>query len=333
MTLQERIEAFSRLGDKITHITDEELQEHSSRARQENAWFTPENVRHSLEGLAYLLQKEKLHQWLRPYGNLEPEVPRIVGIIMAGNIPLVGFHDLLCVLLAGHFAAIKTSSQDTYLVGMIIGWLVEAEPRFRKNLELRERLTDIDALIATGSDNTARHFEYYFRNHPKIIRKNRTSVAILDGSESPEDLKNLGKDIFWYFGLGCRNISKLFVPNQYDPKPFFEAIEEFAYIGDHHKYKNNYDYHKSILLVNRVDHLDNGFLLWNVNENLVSPLSVLYVETYDSPEEVTDRLSEHKDKLQCIVSKKHIPFGKAQRPELWDYADHVDTLQFLKELP
>lgn len=332
MTLAERIDAFSRLGDKIQHISTDDLQEYSFRAQYENAWFTAENVQHAFEGLAFILQKDKLDHWLEKYTNLHPEVPKVVGIIMAGNIPLVGFHDLMCVLLSGHFAAVKVSSQDTFLTTLVIEWLLEIEPRFKKNLEIRERLTSIDALIATGSDNTARHFEYYFKDHPKIIRKNRTSIAILDGSESEEDLKNLGKDIFWYFGLGCRNISKLFVPEGYDPKPFFEAIESFHYVGNHNKYRNNYDYHKSILLVNRVEHLDNGFLLWNVNENLVSPLSVLYVEEYATKDNLSLKLTSQQEKLQCIVGKDHIPFGKAQRPEPWDYADGVDTLLFLQAL-
>lgn len=333
MTLQGRFDAFALLGEKIAQLSREDLQQLSYSARLENAWFTPENVNHALQGISYMLQPESLKKWLLPYGKLDPEVPQIVGIIMAGNIPLVGFHDLLCVLLSGHFAAIKTSSQDTFLMKWLVDLLFEIEPRFRKNLEFRDRLTNIDALIATGSDNTARHFEYYFKEHPKIIRKNRTSVAILDGSESSSDLQDLGKDIFWYFGLGCRNISKLFVPSGYDPRPFFEANESYHYLIEHHKYRNNYDYHKSILLVNRVEHLDNGFLLWTANENLVSPLSVLYIEEYSDKNSLNKKIQANKPKLQCIIGKDHTPFGKAQLPEVWDYADNIDTLNFLKDIP
>lgn len=332
MTLSERIEAFSILGDKIRAISNDSLEEYARRAQLHNQWFTKENVSRAFEGIAFMLKKEKLRQWLEPYEPLSPEVPKITGIIMAGNIPMVGFHDLLSVLVTGHFAAIKTSSQDTYLVKLLIDWLLEIEPRFKKNLEIRERLTSIDALIATGSDNTARYFEYYFRNHPRVIRKNRTSVAILDGSETETELKALGKDIFWYFGLGCRNVSKVFVPKNYDPRGFFEANEALNYLGDHNKYRNNYDYHKSILLVNGVKHLDNGFLLWQPSEELVSPISILYAEEYENLETLNTKLADNADKLQCIVGKGHTPFGQAQTPEVWDYADGVDTVAFLKDL-
>ncbi|MEQ8582404.1 MAG: acyl-CoA reductase [Marinoscillum sp.] len=332
MTLSERIEAFSILGDKIRAISNDSMEEYARRAQLHNQWFTEENLSRAFEGIAFMLEKDKLQQWLEPYEPLSPEVPKITGIIMAGNIPMVGFHDLLSVLITGHFAAIKTSSQDTYLVQLLIDWLLEIEPRFKKNLEVRDRLTAIDALIATGSDNTARYFEYYFRNHPRVIRKNRTSVAILDGSETETQLKALGKDIFWYFGLGCRNVSKVFVPKNYDPKAFFEANEELNYLADHNKYRNNYDYHKSILLVNGVKHLDNGFLLWQPSEELVSPISVLYVEEYEGNEALKAKLEANADKLQCIVGNGHTPFGQAQTPEVWDYADGVDTVAFLKGL-
>ncbi|WP_421889678.1 acyl-CoA reductase [Marinoscillum sp.] len=332
MTLSERIEAFSILGDKIRAISNDSLEEYARRAQLHNQWFTKENLSRAFEGIAFMLEKDKLQQWLEPYEPLSPEVPKITGIIMAGNIPMVGFHDLLSVLITGQFAAIKTSSQDTYLVQLLIDWLLEIEPRFKKNLEVRDRLTAIDALIATGSDNTARYFEYYFRNHPRVIRKNRTSVAILDGSETETQLQALGKDIFWYFGLGCRNVSKIFVPKNYDPKAFFEANEELNYLADHNKYRNNYDYHKSILLVNGVKHLDNGFLLWQPSEELVSPISVLYVEEYEGNEALKAKLEANADKLQCIVGNGHTPFGQAQTPEVWDYADGVDTVAFLKGL-
>ena len=332
MTLSERIEAFSILGDKIRAISNDSMEEYARRAQLHNQWFTKENLSRAFEGIAFMLEKDKLQQWLEPYEPLSPEVPKITGIIMAGNIPMVGFHDLLSVLITGHFAAIKTSSQDTYLVQLLIDWLLEIEPRFKKNLEVRDRLTAIDALIATGSDNTARYFEYYFRNHPRVIRKNRTSVAILDGRETETQLKALGKDIFWYFGLGCRNVSKVFVPKNYDPKAFFEANEELNYLADHNKYRNNYDYHKSILLVNGVKHLDNGFLLWQPSEELVSPISVLYVEEYEGNEALKAKLEANADKLQCIVGNGHTPFGQAQTPEVWDYADGVDTVAFLKGL-
>lgn len=331
MTLAERIEAFSILGDKINSISTAELETYSYRAQAENQWFTEENIRRSLEGIAFMLQKEKLEKWLAGY-HLNPEVPRIVGIVMAGNIPLVGFHDLMSVLISGHFAAIKASTQDTFLVSLIIQWLLEIDPRFKKNLEIRERLIGVDAVIATGSDNTSRYFEYYFRKIPSIIRKNRTSVAMIEGDETSEELGELGKDIFWYFGLGCRNVSKMFVPKGYDPKLFFESIEHFNYLADHNKYRNNYDYHKSILLINGVKHLDNGFLLWQPSDQLVSPISILYVQEYGQKEEAEAVIDSHSDKIQCVVGKEHIPFGWSQRPEPWDYADNVDSIAFLAGL-
>ena len=331
MTLEERIEAFSILGDKISSISSEDLQEYSRRAALENPWFTEDNVGRAFAGIAFMLEKPRLMQWLDNY-HLEPEVPKIVGVVMAGNIPMVGFHDLMVVLLSGHFAAVKASSQDSFLINLVIGWLQEIEPRFRKNLEMRERLTEIDAVIATGSDNTSRYFEYYFRHIPHIIRKNRVSVAVLEGNESTEELGALGKDIFWYFGHGCRNISKMLVPVGYDSKTFFESIEHFNYLADHHKYRNNYDYHKSILLVNGTKHLDNGFLLWVPSEQLVSPISVLHVQEYTQEEEVDSFIKTYREKIQCVVGRRYVPFGQAQRPAPWDYADNVDTVAFLAGL-
>lgn len=331
MTLEERITAFSALGDKIRAATDSILENHFQIARNENSWFTSDNVKRALDGIAFMLSKDKLDHWVTPY-SLNAEVPRIVGIVMAGNIPLVGFHDLLAVLLSGHFAAIKTSKQDHHLPTTITDWLIDIEPRFKKNLAFRDRLNNVDAVIATGSDNTSRYFEYYFRKIPNVIRKNRSSLAIIDGSESDAELKELGKDLFWYYGLGCRNVSKLLVPSDYDPKQFFEAIEEYNYVGDHHKYRNNYDYHKSILLVNGVKHLDNGFLLWVPSEELVSALSVLHFQEYSDPQETQNYINLNREKIQCIISRKHIPFGHAQNPEPWDYADNVDTLAFLADL-
>ncbi len=328
MTPEDRISAFVKLGNHLDGLTSEDLSNLSLRAKSENQWFTEDNIRRAITGIRQFLVEEKLKSWTNRY-TLEVEIPKIVGIVMAGNIPLVGFHDLLCVLLSGHFAAVKVSSQDATLSKLMIQWLIEMEPRFRKSIEVRERLTGIDAVIATGSDNTSRYFEYYFRDIPRIIRKNRTSLAILDGTESPQELAELGKDIFWYYGLGCRNVSKLLVPTGYDPRMFYESIESFKEVGNHNKYKNNYDYYRSIFLVNSTPHLDNGFLIWLPTTELVSPVSVIYVEEYHSQEGVTMYLENNKEKLQCIVGHGYLPFGQAQSPEVWDYADHVDTMGFL----
>lgn len=331
MNLDEKINAFTLLAKKIKGLTEDELVELSTTAKNHNGWFTEESVKNALEGIAFMLEEQKLKEWTSKY-ELKNEVPKIVGIVMAGNIPLVGFHDLLCVLLSGHFVAIKPSSDDEILTRTLVEWILEVEPRFKKNIEIRERLNNVDAVIATGSDNTARYFEYYFRNIPNIIRKNRTSVAVLNGKETKEDIQNLGLDIFSYFGLGCRNVSKVFTPKGFDLRDTFPHLEQFNWVGNHHKYRNNYDYHKSIYLVNQTPHLDTGFLLSVSTDELVSPISVLFHQEYESLDSLNVILESKKDKIQCIVGEGFIPFGKAQRPELWDYADNMDVFDFLSSL-
>ncbi|EHQ29418.1 hypothetical protein [Mucilaginibacter paludis] len=259
-----------------------------------------------------------------------------VGLILAGNIPLVGFHDVLCVLASGNRALIKASSNDARLIKYILNLLVEIAPEFETRFSFVERLANFDAVIATGSNNTSRYFEYYFGKVPNIIRKNRNSVALLTGNETKEQLFMLGHDIFDFFGLGCRNVSKLLVPAGYDFVPFFEAIEPHQPIINHHKYNNNYDYNKSIYLVNGDKHLDNGFLLVKEDERLASPLAVLYFEYYDNLPAAVNRLADLSESIQCIVtheavavSNQVVDFGKSQQPQLWDYADGVDTMAFL----
>lgn len=331
MQLKDRLKAFSKLGERVSALSENETIELAQYAKSKNGWFSVESVRKAFQGIAYMLEEGKLQEWTSRY-DLTSEVPKIVGIVMAGNVPLVGFHDLLSVMIAGHFAAIKPSSNDDYLTRKMIDWIAEIEPRFRKNFEVREKLTQIDAVIATGSDNTARYFEYYFKDIPGIIRKNRTSIAVLTGREKPDDLVKLSDDIFSYYGLGCRNVSKVFTPKGFDIRDIFPHFEGFKDIIHHNKYCNNYEYHKSIYLVNRTPHLDTGFLLITTTDDLVSPISVLYHQEYESKSTLDALLAKHKDKIQCIVGLHHFPFGKAQRPELWDYADKVDTLEFLVNL-
>jgi hypothetical protein len=254
---------------------------------------------------------------------------------MAGNIPLVGFHDFLCALISGNNVQIKLSSKDSKLIKYLVGYIERIEPSFQGRITFKERLEGFDAIIATGSDNSARYFEYYFGKYPNIIRKNRTSCAILTDAESDQEIANLGIDIFSYFGLGCRNVSKLYVPTDYDFINLLSRLESFKEIIHHHKYCNNYDYQKSILLVNGVQHLDNGFLLLQENEKLVSPISVLYYERYVDESDLRNKLKVNAEKIQCIVGKvkpAEIPFGQAQYPNVWDYADQIDTLKFLSEL-
>lgn len=302
-----------------------------------NGWFTKEQVIHAVQSWADALTNDNLTQWLKTYSFSNDKEPKTVGLILAGNIPLVGFHDVLSVLISGNIAKIKLSSNDQQLLKTITQYLVALNPEFSNRIHLVEgKLENFDAVIATGSNNTARYFEYYFREKPSIIRKNRNSVAILTGNETKEDLIGLGEDIFRYFGLGCRNVSKIFIPKDYDFKTFFEAMYEYGDIIHYEKYANNYDYNKAVFLMSNFKLLDNEFLTLKEDEGYSSPISSVFYEYYDSLDIIKDRLKNDVEKIQCIVSKNvlknSIPFGKTQRPELWDYADNVDTLDFLLNL-
>ncbi len=333
MTLENRIGAFVKLGQRLSELGEDKKEILFEKVRMENPWFIPENVEIALQGIQKLLNKEKLTALTSQYSFKEES--KKIGVAMAGNIPLVGFHDLMCVLLSGHQIYIKPSSQDSVLIHFIKDQIIEIDPRFAGKIFIEERLNKVDAFIATGSDNTARYFEYYFRNKPHIIRKNRSSCAVILGEEPIDELKELGKDVFTYFGLGCRNVSKLFVPVGYEFNTMFKSWEGFSSIIHHNKYVNNYDYRKSIFLVNRNDFLDTGFLLVTENENLVSPISVLYFEYYSNQAELKGKIKKQQEKIQCIVSAKgwfkgSVPFGQAQFPEADDFADGVNTLAFLE---
>jgi hypothetical protein len=330
-------DVFSTLGQQLS-CPDEELTYTIQNECQYNAWFTADNVEHAVKVIGEMLNKNDLRTWLSRY-SIKSQEPKRVGVVLAGNIPLVGFHDVLCILISGNFALIKASSQDARLITQVLKRLTAIEPVFGQQFGFKDRLKDFDAVIATGSNNTSRYFEYYFGRVPHIIRKNRNSIAVLTGNETTEQLYALGHDIFDYFGLGCRNVSKLFVPNGYDFVPFFEAIEPYKNIINHHKYNNNYDYNKSIYLVNRDKHLDNGFLLLKEDKNMVSPLAVLFFEYYNTIGSLEEKLKEESENIQCIVSSAPplevcgaVPFGQSQQPALWDYADGVDTMDFLTKL-
>jgi len=347
-----QIDRLSQLGDRLTH-PDEQLLAMIESEQHYNAWFTPENTLNAVKAIGKMLNAKDLERWLSPEsGVLSPESNEMtqdselktqgskkVGLILAGNIPLVGFHDVLCVLVSGHHALIKASTQDARLIKYILGILVEIAPEYAGRFSFVDRLANFDAVIATGSNNTSRYFEYYFGKVPNIIRKNRNSVAVLTGKETKEQLFLLGHDIFDFFGLGCRNVSKIMVPKGYDLVPMFEAIEPHQPIINHHKYNNNYDYNKSIYLVNGDKHFDNGFLLVKEDDRMASPLAVLYFEYYDDLDNAQIRLAELSESIQCIVSTADlhlktqvVGFGKSQQPKLWDYADGVDTMAFLAGL-
>ncbi len=306
-------------------------------ARGRNAWFTPENVLRSLRSIAEnYLQAARLQAFVDKYPITV--YPKKIGVVMAGNLPAVGFHDALCVLISGHTLLAKLSKDDTPVMLFLLSTLKKLEPALEDSIQLVERINEANAYIATGSDNTARYFEYYFAKKPNIIRRNRTSVAALTGDETEDELRGLVDDCLLYFGLGCRNVSKLYVPAGYDFSKFYEAAEgvreTYQY---HHKYFNNYEYNKAILLVNGTEHLDNGFLILTQNETLVSPLSVLYYEPYKTLTEVEAMLEAQQKKTQCVVASGEvfasaIPFGHAQSPTLTDFADGVDTMAFLSDI-
>lgn len=334
MNFQQRIDAFVKLGQFFEQSTTEADHPVFYKAYTHNPWFTVNNIQQSVKAWSDNLRESKLTEWLSSYTIPETKA-KTVAIIMAGNIPLVGFHDFLCVLLTGNKALVKLAEDDTTLMKWAITELVRIEPEFASFIEISEnRLPQgFDAVIATGSNNSNRYFEYYFKDKHSLLRGNRNSVAILSGKETPEDIHKIGADIFTYFGLGCRNVSKIYVPRDYDITQFLDGIESFNDIGNHHKYANNYTYHKAILLMNLTPHLDNNFMLLKEDERIASPLGILYYERYDSLETLLETLAAKQSEIQCIVSKSDlagtIPLGKAQQPELWDYADGVDTIAFL----
>ena len=305
-------------------------------SQSHNGWFTPEQVQFSVQSWAKALTEDNLNHWLSNYDFSKIE-PKKVGLILAGNIPLVGFHDFLSVLISGHDVLVKTSSNDQHLLKFLVNYLIAVEPKLNSKITFVEgKLEGFDAVIATGSNNTARYFEYYFKDKPSIIRKNRNSVAVLNGTESHEDLVGLGEDIFRYFGLGCRNVSKLFVPKGYNFEAFFKAMYEYRDVIHYEKYANNYDYNKAVFLMSNFQLLDNEFLTIKEDVSYASPISSVFYEFYDDLEEIKTRLHTDTEQIQCIVSKDLIPnsvaFGQTQQPKLWDYADNVDTLAFLISL-
>ncbi|WP_461534449.1 acyl-CoA reductase [Sinomicrobium sp.] len=305
-------------------------------AEVHNGWFTPSNLAFAFQQWGMALTKEKLQDWLSSY-TLQQAKPQRVAVIMAGNIPLVGFHDFMSVLLCGHSVIVKQSSNDKHLLPFLAKYLEHIQPELKGKITFTEdRIEDYDAVIATGSNNTARYFEYYFGKKPHIIRKNRNSVAVLKGDETPDQLQALGEDIFRYFGLGCRNVSKLFVPEGYDFDLFFKAIYPYKNIIEIQKYANNYDYNKAVYLMSLFKLQDNGFLMLKEDKSYGSPIATLFYETYSDTGELKKKLKAEAEQIQCVVaegfSESEISFGNTQKPGLKDYADGLDTVDFLLEI-
>ncbi len=332
MNLQLRIDLLVRLGQYLLS-DDEEWTSAKRRAEQANNWFTQQFISKAVTSIAeQYLQHGKLvdftHRYRVPESNQDPKT---IGLVMAGNIPLVGFHDWLCLFLTGQRARVKTSSKDDILFKHLAGRLLQWEPGVDGEISFPDLLKGCDAYIATGSNNTARYFEYYFSKYPHIIRKNRTSVAILTGGETEEDLERLADDIYLYFGLGCRNVTKLYIPRDYDFVPLLGACKKYSELINHHKYKNNYDYQLAIYLLNNQYYMTNNTVLLVEGSSLFSAISQLNYEFYDSLPKVIQDLGGNRE-VQCIVGNKWVPFGSTQSPYLTDYADQVDTMQFLTGL-
>jgi hypothetical protein len=331
MNLQHRIDLLADLG-KYIKSGDAGWEEAKLKASAENRWFILPFIDIAVNQIAEeFLDRNKLMDWVNRYGlQAEKQNPKNIGLVMAGNIPLVGFHDFLCVFLSGHKQTIKLSSRDNVLLKHLAEVLYNRNSRVRELVFFADMLRGCDAYIATGSNNSARYFEYYFDKYPHIIRRNRTSVGILDGDESAEDLGKLADDVFLYFGLGCRNITKIYIPRDYDFIPLLNALNKYSYLADNNKYKNNYDYQLALFILNKQYYMTNNTILLSENSASFSPIAVLNYEYYPDADTVLRELKGNNE-IQCVVGRGNIPFGKAQQPGLGDYADGVDTLQFLLE--
>lgn len=353
MQLIKRIQAFVTLGNFMSQFSNENyikkdnipfndsffegMADAIQLSKSYNGWFTKNNIQFAFKSWEDALNEENLLKWTATY-DLEKTPNHNIAMVLAGNIPLVGFHDLLSVLISGNRVIAKLSTNDKLLLPYLTKYLIAIEPEFEgKIVFTEEKLENFDAVIATGSNNTARYFEYYFGKYPNIIRKNRNSVTVLSGKETSEDLKNLSNDIFRYFGLGCRNVSKLFIPKDYNFDAFFNAMFTWKEVINDNKYINNYDYNKAVYLMSNINLLDNEFLLLKEDVSFSSPISVTFYEYYDNLDSVREQLITEKDHIQCIVSnlgiENEIKFGETQKPKLWDYADQIDTIDFLIKLP
>jgi len=332
MILQDRIGLLSRLGSYMLS-DDVHWKQAKRKASLQNGWFIPEFVELATKNIAKkFLSETELVDWAEDYHvQRSMNKPRSVGIVMAGNIPLVGFHDLLSVFISGHKAMIKPSSKDEVLITALADVLKNWEPQVNELIQFSDMLKGCDAYIATGSNNTSRYFEYYFGKYPHIIRRNKTSVAVLGGGETNAELDGLANDVYQFFGLGCRNVTKLYVPSGYDFKPLLAVFKKYDYLADHHKYKNNYDYNLAVHIMNNKFYMTNGSILLIEDSSVFSPISQLNYEYYASRAELLSSLYNSQD-VQGIIEKSHIPFGHAQSPGLFDYADKVDTMEFLQSL-
>ena len=331
MNLVERINLIAELG-KYLQSNNTEWQTVRQEAFEKNAWFTPEFIQLAAKNIMNeYLQKDKLQKWISYYHLDDNIYPKNVGVVMAGNIPLVGFHDFLCLFICGHTQIIKLSSKDTILLKHLVEKLYEFEPLCTKMIFFADVLKGCDAYIATGSNNSARYFDYYFGKYPSIVRRNRTSVAILQGNETADDLSLLADDVHQYFGLGCRNVTKIFVPQKYDFVPLLNAFKKYEYFADHPKYRSNYDYYLALQIMNNLSYMTNNSILLVESNQLFSPISQLYYSHYNDPKALEQELKTNEN-IQCVVGNNNIEFGRAQQPGLFNYADDIDAMNFLLSL-
>lgn len=332
MILNKQVEMLLQMGETLKPCN--ELAEVLAKTEAHNPWFTKFHTELMLSAFRQqFFNAEKISNWLSAYPS-HAEKNISVGLVLAGNVPFVGMHDFISVLASGNKAKVKLSSKDRFFFPYIAEKLFAMDPEWKTKIEFVDKLENFNAVIATGSNNSARYFEYYFGKYPHIIRKNRTSIAILTGDESDEELHELGKDVFYFYGLGCRNVGKIFLPELFEPEKLFRIWDDFNYVMENNKYKNNYDYNRALLLLNQTPHLANDFFMMVESRELFSPLANVYYEFYDSREELDAKINAVADDLQCVVASAegNTPFGKTQFPELYDYADHVDTMQFLSAL-
>lgn len=337
MKLSERIDLLVGLGEYLSKES-EVLSTVIQKTYFHNRWFIKENTQKSIDAIrTAFLSRDLLTSWISNYEVSDDTNPKRIGLILAGNIPLVGFHDILSVFAAGHQAVVKLSEKDKWLIPHFVEVMAQQDERANEYFHFEERLQNFDAVIATGSNNTARYFDAYFGKYPNVIRKNRNGIAVLNGNETAEELNALGKDIFQYFGLGCRNVSKLYLPNGYEFQTLLEALHEYNEIVLHHKYKNNFDYNYTLLILNGVAHQSNGCILMTEDESLQSRIAQLHYEFYQDEEDLKQKIEAKKEEIQCVVGQpiadmNVFPFGEAQKPSLMDYADGVDTMKFLTQL-
>jgi hypothetical protein len=331
MNLQQRIDLLVRLGEYMSGNSEEWL-EAKEKAKRENGWFILPFIDLSVKNICeQFLQREKLEQWTAAYPLQNIKEPKNVGLVMAGNLPLVGFHDFLCVFISGHMVTIKPSSKDEVLIKHLVRKLYEWEITVQNYISLAENLKGCDAYIATGSNNSSRYFEYYFAKYPHIIRKNRTSVAVLTGEESSEQLDRLTDDVVTYFGLGCRNVTKIYVPHNYDFIPLLQAFRKYEWLGDENKYRNNYDYQLALLIMNNKTYMTNPAIILSERPEIFSAVSQLHYEYYTNKDQVIAELKNNNE-IQCTIGYEGLPFGSAQTPSLTDYADGIDVMKFLSEI-